>query len=163
VAAAGPALGFGSDAMRRRQHEQLTAVLDRLRIVREQHNADLRELVRQAIGAGAPSHQVAEVLGISRATLWRRFREELRTGAQQAVIASTGSPKLPTEVGLAPLASNASVRNDRSITALTLHSAPTAPTSPAEERRSGWMRAASRARHAPLSAKPCSRRGARPS
>jgi len=76
------------------------AVLGNLGMLREQHEAELRGLVSQAIGAGAPTHELARVLGISRATVWRRFREELRAATQQTgVTSSTGFGIHPIEGG----------------------------------------------------------------
>ena len=64
------------------------AVLGDLATVREQHEAELSGLVTRAIGAGAATHEIARVLGISRATVWRRFREELRAATQQTDVTS---------------------------------------------------------------------------
>jgi len=75
------------------------AVLGDLATAREQHAAELRGLVTQAIGAGAPTHELARMLGISRATVWRRFREELRAATQQTRVTSAGFGMQPSEGG----------------------------------------------------------------
>jgi AcrR family transcriptional regulator len=52
-------------------------VLRELRALCENHEADVRRLVGQAAGSGIRSEDIAAALGISRATLWRRYREQL--------------------------------------------------------------------------------------
>jgi transcriptional regulator of acetoin/glycerol metabolism len=53
-------------------------VLSELRESRERHDAELRKLIARAVHAGARSQDIADALGISRATLWRRYRDALR-------------------------------------------------------------------------------------
>jgi AcrR family transcriptional regulator len=55
--------------------------LRQLRASRQRHVAETRELIFAAALQGATSHQIADALGVSRATLWRRHREELRRAA----------------------------------------------------------------------------------
>lgn len=43
----------------------------------ERHDADLRHLVTQAARAGARTQDIADAVGVSRSTLWRRYRAEL--------------------------------------------------------------------------------------
>jgi AcrR family transcriptional regulator len=52
-------------------------VLSELRFVVERHDADLRQLVTQAARAGARTQDIADAVGVSRSTLWRRYRAEL--------------------------------------------------------------------------------------
>jgi transposase-like protein len=48
----------------------------------ERHDAEVRRLVSQAARAGARSQDIADAVGVSRSTLWRRYRRELlRTDA----------------------------------------------------------------------------------
>ena len=53
-------------------------VLAELRSQVERHDVELRKLVAQAVQAGARTQDIAEALGVSRSTLWRRYRTELR-------------------------------------------------------------------------------------
>lgn len=52
-------------------------VLRELRSLVERHDADLRQLVTQAARAGARTQDIADAVGVSRSTLWRRYRAEL--------------------------------------------------------------------------------------
>jgi AcrR family transcriptional regulator len=52
-------------------------VLRDLRFVVERHDAELRQLVSQAARAGARTQDIADAVGVSRSTLWRRYRAEL--------------------------------------------------------------------------------------
>jgi AcrR family transcriptional regulator len=52
-------------------------LLSELRFVVERHDADLRYLVTQAARAGARTQDIADAVGVSRSTLWRRYRAEL--------------------------------------------------------------------------------------
>ena len=52
-------------------------VLSELRSLVERHDADLRQLVTQAARAGARTQDIADAVGVSRSTLWRRYRAEL--------------------------------------------------------------------------------------
>jgi CRP-like cAMP-binding protein len=55
-------------------------VLSELRASRERHDAELRRLIANAVDAGARSQDIADALGLSRATLWRRYGDLIRRG-----------------------------------------------------------------------------------
>ncbi len=55
-------------------------ILRELRTACRRHDAELRTLISQAVDAGARTQDIAEALGISRATLWRRYGTELQRG-----------------------------------------------------------------------------------
>jgi transcriptional regulator of acetoin/glycerol metabolism len=55
-------------------------VLRELRAVCERHDAELRFLISKAVEAGARTQDIAEALGMSRATLWRRYGAVLQRG-----------------------------------------------------------------------------------
>jgi transposase-like protein len=46
--------------------------------VRRRHDAEVRRLVTRAVAAGVRTQDIADALGMSRSTLWRRYRTELR-------------------------------------------------------------------------------------
>jgi transposase-like protein len=52
-------------------------ILGELRSLVERHDAELRQLVTSAVRAGARTQDIAEAVGVSRSTLWRRYRAEL--------------------------------------------------------------------------------------
>jgi AcrR family transcriptional regulator len=49
-----------------------------LRDSRERRDEEVCRLIAQAVLAGVRSQDIAEALGISRSTLWRHYRNELR-------------------------------------------------------------------------------------
>ena len=53
-------------------------VLGELRSLVQRQDEDLRRLVAEAARAGARTQDIADAVGVSRSTLWRRYRSELR-------------------------------------------------------------------------------------
>jgi transcriptional regulator of acetoin/glycerol metabolism len=53
-------------------------VLRELRALRERYEREVRALIAAAVKGGERSQDIAEALGVSRATLWRRYREQMR-------------------------------------------------------------------------------------
>jgi DNA invertase Pin-like site-specific DNA recombinase len=49
-----------------------------LRAANVRQDEEIRRLIKQAVAAGIRSQDIAEALGISRSTLWRRYADELR-------------------------------------------------------------------------------------
>jgi transcriptional regulator of acetoin/glycerol metabolism len=52
--------------------------LRQLRAAHERRDEEIRCLIAEAVRAGIRSQDIAQVLGISRSTLWRHYPEELR-------------------------------------------------------------------------------------
>jgi len=44
----------------------------------KRHDDELRALIAKAVSAGARSQDIADAMGVSRATLWRRYGEQVR-------------------------------------------------------------------------------------
>jgi CRP-like cAMP-binding protein len=60
-------------------------VLWELRALCERYDAELRNLITRCSDEGVRTEDIAAAIGISRATLWRRYGEELqRTGVDRA-------------------------------------------------------------------------------
>jgi transposase-like protein len=55
-------------------------ILGELRSLVQRHDDELRQLVMTAVRAGARTQDIAEAVGVSRSTLWRRYRTELLRG-----------------------------------------------------------------------------------
>jgi AcrR family transcriptional regulator len=53
-------------------------LLRRLEALRVRCEKDLRRLIASAAAAGFTAQEIADAIGVSRATLWRRYREDLQ-------------------------------------------------------------------------------------
>jgi AcrR family transcriptional regulator len=56
--------------------------LRELRQARKRRDDELRQLVAKALRRGARTQDIADALGISRSTFWRRYTDELRRNEQ---------------------------------------------------------------------------------
>ncbi|HZE05130.1 MAG TPA: helix-turn-helix domain-containing protein [Solirubrobacteraceae bacterium] len=56
-------------------------ILRELDALRERHDVEVRRMVAKAVAAGARTQDIADALGMSRSTLWRRYGDELRRGS----------------------------------------------------------------------------------
>jgi AcrR family transcriptional regulator len=64
-----------------------------LRLACRRHDAELRVLIAKAAESGASSQAIADALGVSRATFWRRYGDVVRrTGTARA--RTTSEPDL---------------------------------------------------------------------
>jgi CRP-like cAMP-binding protein len=52
--------------------------LRQLRTTHDRQDEELRRLITEAVRAGIRSQDIAEALGVSRSTLWRRYADQLR-------------------------------------------------------------------------------------
>ena len=57
-------------------------ILRELRTLCERHNSELRELIVRCMKEGARTQDIATAMGISRATLWRRYGDDLQRSTE---------------------------------------------------------------------------------
>ena len=51
--------------------------------LRARHEAELGEVLIAAVREGATAEQIAQALGVSRSTVWRRHGQQLRQGKRR--------------------------------------------------------------------------------